>query len=147
MSKHIFIGKRMSFLGILFFLVGCKTNTSNSKELEQKIRLQEECWNNGNIECFMQTYWKSDSLKFIGKSGLQMGWDRTLNNYKKSYSSKELMGKLRFDIKTIEFLGDQSAIMIGNWNLFRKSDTLSGYSTIIWKKINGEWVITVDHSS
>lgn len=147
MNKKVQIIKGMSFTGILFFLFACKVEKFDKHDLVEKIRLQEECWNNGDIECFMQTYWKSDSLKFIGKNGLQRGWDRTLNNYKKSYSSKHLMGKLRFDIKTIEPLGEHSAIMIGNWNLFRVNDTLSGYSTIIWKKIKGEWVIITDHSS
>ncbi len=147
MNKKTLIVKRIPLYGILFFLIACTTNSFDKQKLEEKIQLQEDCWNNGDIECFMQTYWKSDSLKFIGKNGLQKGWDRTLNNYKKSYSNKDLMGKLRFDIKSIDALGEQTAIMIGNWNLFRKSDTLSGYSTIIWKKINDDWVIIADHSS
>jgi hypothetical protein len=147
MNKKTLIVKRIPLYGILFFLIACTTNSFDKQKLEEKIRLQEDCWNNQDIECFMQTYWKSDSLKFIGKNGLQMGWDRTLNNYKKSYPSKELMGKLRFDIKIVEPLNEESAMMIGNWNLFREKDTLSGYSTIIWKKINDEWVIIADHSS
>jgi len=147
MNKKTLIVKRIPLYGILFCLIACTTNSFDEQKLEEKIRLQEDCWNNHDIECFMQTYWKSDSLKFIGKNGLQMGWDRTLNNYKKSYPSKELMGKLRFDIKIVEPLSEESAMMIGNWNLFRKSDTLSGYSTIIWKKINDDWVIIADHSS
>ena len=38
---------------------------------------------NGNLEEFMSFYWKSDSLMFIGKNGIQYGWQKTLDNYKK----------------------------------------------------------------
>ena len=31
---------------------------------------QEQSWNDGNIDDFMTKYWRSDSLIFIGKSGV-----------------------------------------------------------------------------
>ena len=40
---------------------------------------QEDAWNNGNIENFMNVYWKNDSLVFIGKSGINYGWDKTFS--------------------------------------------------------------------
>jgi hypothetical protein len=51
-------------------------------------------WNNFNIEGFMQGYWKSDSLLFIGAK-ITHGWDSTLARYKKSYPTKDAMGILR----------------------------------------------------
>ena len=44
---------------------------------------QQQSWNEGNIEKFMSSYWKSDSLMFIGKNGIQYGWKKTLDSYKK----------------------------------------------------------------
>ena len=33
---------------------------------------QQQSWNEGNIEKFMSSYWKSDSLMFIGKTAFNM---------------------------------------------------------------------------
>ena len=63
---------------------------------------QAMAWNRGDIEGFMQGYWKNDSLLFIGKSGITTGWQRTLNNYKKSYPDTTAMGKLAFDIVLVK---------------------------------------------
>jgi hypothetical protein len=37
------------------------------------LRKQSEAWNEGDLETFMQDYWQSDSLRFIGRSGVVLG--------------------------------------------------------------------------
>ena len=118
----------------------------DSLEIKKVMSLQEEAWNNGDIEQFMEGYWKSDSLMFIGKNGIKYGWQTTLDNYKASYPDKEAMGKLNFEIIKLEVNGS-SAYMLGEWKLLRKEDTPNGYFTLYWKKIEGKWVITIDHTS
>lgn len=118
----------------------------DSLEIKKVMSLQEEAWNNGDIEQFMDGYWKSDSLMFIGKNGIKYGWQTTLDNYKASYPDKEAMGKLNFEIIKLEVNGS-SAYMLGKWKLLRKEDTPNGYFTLYWKNIEDKWVITIDHTS
>ena len=47
-------------------------NTAKSAILKV-MKDQETAWNNGDLEGFMQGYWKSDSLKFYGSNGLTKG--------------------------------------------------------------------------
>jgi len=108
---------------------------------------QEKAWNNADIEGYMSYYWNSDSLKFIGKSGVNYGWNNTLQHYKKSYPDKESMGVLTFaDIEMCK-LKCNIIMVTGSWKLVRKSDVLSGYYSLLWKKIKGKWLIIVDHTS
>ncbi len=107
---------------------------------------QEKAWNNADLEGFMQAYWKSDKLKFIGKSGIKYGWQLTLDNYKKSYPDKAAMGTLHFDVLQVEIIKD-TAFVLGKWQLSRVQDTLKGFYTLYWKKIDGQWKIIIDHSS
>src|SRR5690349_11438540 len=72
--------------------------------IRQLLDKQTLAWNRGDLETFMETYWKSDSLMFIGKSGVTYGWTNTLNNYKKGYPDTTAMGKLSFDILLIKRL-------------------------------------------
>ncbi len=113
----------------------------------QKMAEQEVCWNKGDLACFMDVYWKSDSLKFIGSKGLAYGWKTTLENYKRSYPTAEAMGKLTFTNLHVEQLGDNYISVIGRWYLSRSIGDVSGHYSLIWQKINGEWVIISDHSS
>ncbi|TCO23785.1 ketosteroid isomerase-like protein [Pedobacter psychrotolerans] len=104
-------------------------------------------WNKGNLETFMQGYVKSDSLLFVGSSGPTYGWQKTLDNYKKTYSGKAGMGTLTFGIKKVDFLNQDVAFVLGSWHLKREKDEPQGYFTLLFKKLNGEWKIFVDHSS
>jgi hypothetical protein len=108
---------------------------------------QEKSWNQGNINAFMIPYWHSDSLLFIGKSGVNKGWQKTLDNYKKSYPTSEAMGRLEFENISMEILDEQHAWVLGKWTLFRVADTLSGHYTLNWRKMKNQWFIISDHSS
>ncbi len=114
-----------------------------------QMKEQEDCWNKGDLECFMQHYWKSDSLEFIGKSGLNLGWQTTLDNYKNSYKNKDEMGTLSFDYLKTQLIDNNTFHVIGKWQLQRDKmgDILEGHFSILWQKKNNQWVIISDHSS
>lgn len=117
------------------------------KAIDSVLNAQVKAWNDGNLEEYMQGYWQSDSLVFIGKSGVTKGWQGTLDNYKKSYPDKKAMGKLSFEIISKEELGNEHYHVIGKWKLEREKDELKGHFSLIWKLINGNWLIIADHSS
>lgn len=116
-------------------------------EIRSIMDRQEKAWNTGELEDFMDGYWESDSLMFIGKSGVNRGWQTTLDNYKRSYPDKAAMGTLTFNILTVEVLNRKSAFVVGKWHLAREAGDLEGHYTLLWKKMKGEWVIVADHSS
>jgi hypothetical protein len=95
----------------------------------------------------MKTYWKSDSLMFIGKNGVTYGWNNTLNNYKKNYPDTVAMGKLSFNILSVKRLSTEYFHVVGKWYLQRSIGDLSGHYTLLIKKIKGRWMIIADHSS
>ena len=107
---------------------------------------QEKSWNKGDIPAFMEGYWKSDSLKFIGSKGISYGWQKVLGNYLKSYPDKKAMGELHFYLYEITRLSPESIYVIGKWELI-KEKPVSGHFTLLWKKINGQWLIVSDHTS
>jgi uncharacterized protein (TIGR02246 family) len=113
------------------------------------LQQQQQAWNEGDIESFMQSYWHSDSLAFIGKKGVTKGWQSTFDNYKKAYPDKATMGQLQFDIVSVESFSAATVFVIGKWNLKREESKgdLGGYFTLVFKKINKQWVIVSDHTS
>ena len=95
----------------------------------------------------MGTYWQSDSLMFIGKSGVTYGWQNTLNNYKKGYPDTAAMGKLQFDILEVKRLSVMYFFVVGKWHLTRSIGDVGGHFTLLFKKVKNKWVIVADHSS
>jgi len=118
---------------------------------EQAIRTvmqnQQNCWNAGDLECFMEGYWKSEKLVFIGSKGLTYGWQQTLDNYKESYPTKEKMGNLTFELLILEPLSEDFWSVVGKWSLERKDDSPSGHFSLIFRRLGNDWVIVSDHSS
>ena len=109
-----------------------------------KMLNQQQAWNNGDIDGFMIDYMQSDSLLFVGGSGVTTGYDATLNRYKKGYPDKESMGHLTFTNRSWTPLCENSALVIGAWSL---NEDVGGMYSLVWRKINEDWVIVADHSS
>lgn len=136
----------------LFFAIAASAQKHilpDKQQIMQVLKVQQESWNEGDIEGFMNGYWRSDSLVFIGKKGVTKGWQQTLDNYKKSYPDKASMGILQFDILSVELTSKTTAYVVGKWHLTRESTkgNLEGHFTLLFKKINKQWVIVSDHSS
>lgn len=129
---------------LTFFLFA---QPADEAAIRETLAMQQECWNKGDLECFMEGYWKSENLVFVGSRGVIYGWEQTLSNYQKSYPSKEKMGQLEFNLISLEPLSEDFWSVIGKWSLERSADSLSGHFTLIFRKFGNEWLIVQDHSS
>jgi ketosteroid isomerase-like protein len=138
--------KLLLFLFLIVSVVA-QAQSKDEKEIRHLLAVQTEAWNRGDLEEFMQTYWKSDSLMFIGKNGVKWGWQETLNNYKKGYPDTTAMGKLSFEIIEVKRLSVLYFYVVGKWMLKRSIGDLSGHYDLLLKKIKGRWYIVADHSS
>jgi hypothetical protein len=142
--------KQFLLLAIAVFLFsGCTNNhfEQNKKAIIAVMDSQAQSWSNGDIDGFMNGYWKSDSLRFLGRRGLTKGWQTTLDNYKKSYPDKKTMGILKFNYISFEAMNEKCIFVVGKWALEREKDTLSGYYSLIWKEIDGQWKVIFDHTN
>ena len=144
---------------ILLFSTSCKVKkaigtTEDQNAIKKVLSIQQEAWNQGNIEAFMEGYWNDESMTFVGKNGVNYGWTTTLNNYKNGYPDTDAMGQLHFDVIELRALSHDAYYMLGQYTLTRGGDDLAkkddkptGYFSLIWQKIDGRWLITSDHTS
>jgi hypothetical protein len=140
---------------LLFSLIACQpperkqdtnANPSDVAKIKEVLAKQVAAWNDGDIDGFMQGYWKSDSLLFIG-SKVTYGWDSTLVRYKRSYPDKATMGILKFEIMRVDFISNDSYLVTGRYFLKREKDAPSGIFTLLVRNINSQWVVVHDHTS
>jgi hypothetical protein len=140
--------KNILFLLTCFItiLLSAQAN-KDEKEITDLLNRQTLSWNRGNLDEFMNGYWHNDSLMFVGKSGVTYGYTNTLNNYKKNYDSSEKMGKLFFEILKVKKLSPEYYWVLGKWFLKRTVGDVGGHYTLLFRKIDGKWMIVADHSS
>jgi ketosteroid isomerase-like protein len=136
-------------LPVILLLLASATFAQSADEaaIRKVMAGQTEAWNRGDLDDFMKSYWKSDSLMFIGKSGITYGYTNTLENYKKNYNGADKMGQLFFTLLKFEKISPEYYFVIGKWFLKRKAGDVGGIYSLLFRKIDGEWVIVADHSS
>lgn len=108
---------------------------------------QQDAWNSGDIEGFMQGYIQSDQLRFASGGDITLGWQETLNRYQKRYSDRAKMGELKFDIYSVTQINTSTGLIFGKWELTREADTPSGLFTLHMRKGDDGWKIVSDHTS
>ena len=113
--------------------------------IKTMLKSQQDYWNNGDVEGFMQGYWNSEDLIFTSlNQKATYGWQNTLDRYKKSYPDKESMGEFKFKILNLRLTSKNTAKLKGKWELIREKDLPNGVFWLDIKKIEENWVITKD---
>ena len=122
-----------------------KQDSKEIKAIKKMLTTQEECWNIGDIDGFMQGYWNSEELIFTSATHKPAyGWKNTLERYKKSYPTKASMGEFRFEILDTELTSKETATLKGKWELIRMNDNPNGLFWLDFEKIDENWLITKD---
>ena len=142
-------------LSVLGFLQACqpaayarRSPAADVAAIREVLTTQTAAWNKGDIPGFMQGYWKSDSLVFIGRKGPTYGWQQTLDNYRKNYPDAATMGQLDFSGLRVTVLAPSAAQVIGHWHLARPAaGDVQGYFLLLLRKIDGQWVVAADHTN
>ena len=147
------------FALFLLILLSCNMNNTNTFETIKPIKQdpseidaikkiltsQQDCWNNGDIDGFMQGYWKSEELIFTSLNHKPAyGWKNTLERYKNSYPTKSSMGELNFEILNLKLISRTTARLKGKWELIREKDNPNGLFWLDIEKFDNNWLITKD---
>lgn len=117
-------------------------------KIRQNFSAQEDCWNDHNIECYMEAYAPNKSIQTASRGGITYGYDNIIANYKQ-YFPKDKMGELFFDNISLRKLDNKFYHVTGRFNLrFPDREPLSqGWFSATLEKIHGQWYMITDHSS
>jgi len=122
-------------------------NATTITEIRAVLRVQEEAWNRGDIDGFMNGYARSGSTTFVSEDAVRRGWENVRERYLKKYSDRAKMGVLTFSDLEIMPLDSDSAVVLGRWKLKSAQDRPHGRFTLIFRKTADGWRIVHDHTS
>ena len=135
---------------ILFLFLFCSLGLSRPLDADDEVLeilvKQKAAWNQGNIEGFMEFYWKSEDLTFQSGTNRIMGWDALIDRYKKNYSG-ENMGILNFTDIVVNILSEKLVLVLGHWEVRQSDETAGGLFTLVFQRKPEGWRIIHDHTS
>lgn len=108
---------------------------------------QRDAWNRGDVEGYMDGYARSADTVFVSGDNVTHGWQTVFDRYKKNYNSREKMGTLTFSDLEVTPIGNDTAIVLGRWQLQRANDEPHGRFTLILRRTKQGWRIVHDHTS
>jgi uncharacterized protein (TIGR02246 family) len=116
-------------------------------EIRAVLSTQQEAWNRGDIDGFMNGYARAETTVFVSGDEVTRGWQTVRDRYFKKYGDRAKMGTLTFSDLEIEPLGPDSAVALGRWELKRANDNPHGRFTLIFRHTPDGWRIVHDHTS
>jgi ketosteroid isomerase-like protein len=120
---------------------------SASPVAETVLRAQQDAWNRGDIDGFMNGYARSASTVFVAEDQVRRAWETVRERYREKYSDRTKMGTLTFSEIEITPLSADAAVVLGRWRLRRANDEPHGRFTLIFRRMPEGWRIVHDHTS
>jgi ketosteroid isomerase-like protein len=132
---------------VVLLTLPARAGSSDEAAIRDVLEKQTAAWNRGDIEAFMEGYWKSPETEFVGASGVVRGWGPVLARYRRNYPDAKAMGQLSFSNLEIKLLSADAAYALGEYHLVREKDQPSGIFTLILRKLPEGWRIIHDHTT
>ena len=153
MMRPVLIGMKLAavVLATAAGVCGCANSSDPVADIVSVMREAEAGWNAGDLERYMNCYWRSDSLRFAGGATVSTGWESVLANYRRTYPDRAAMGKLTFSDLDVTVLADDAAVVFGRWRLDREGEAAEeaphGLYTLVLRCFDHRWLIVHDHTS
>lgn len=120
-----------------------------SQAIKATLDASAAAWSAGDLKTFMECYEHSPSTLFVSASGTVKGYDAIEAMYAATYKKPgATLGELKLDVIDVKDIGSAYAFVVVRYHL--KPDTgteASGLSTLLFHRVDGQWLINSDHSS
>jgi uncharacterized protein (TIGR02246 family) len=119
----------------------------DERAIRQVIANMEAAWNRGDFRGYMAGF-KNPDVVFVSRGRFQRDWQGTLDHYIRDYGgAPERRGRLHFWDVRIEILSPDAAQLISRYRLEGGERPQDGINTRLMRKVNGRWVVALNHVS
>lgn len=115
-------------------------------QIRAVVARMQDAWNRGGFDGYMQGF-LNPGVRFVSGGRITTGWQAVLDHYKRDYATPQTRGHLTFCDLQIEMLGPAVAQLVSHYDLERADMPQHGVNTRLFKKIDGRWVIVLNHVS
>ena len=124
-----------------------QSDPSDYQQIFGVLAKMADSWNAHDIDGYLAAYWQSPELLVIIEGEQLKGWADVTSTYHRGYPNRDEMGSLLPARVQIQMVSADVAVALDWWTLVLKKGKVLGTSTMVLRKINGNWAIVVMHSS
>ena len=145
-------GGGLVLAAMLFLLAGCAKApaydpAAEEAAIRQVIANMERAWNRGDFRGYMAGF-KNPDVVFVSRGRFQRDWQGTLDHYVRDYGGDPARrGRLHFFDIRVEMLSPDAAQLISRYRLEGGGSPQDGVNTRLMRKVDGRWVIALNHVS
>jgi uncharacterized protein (TIGR02246 family) len=123
------------------------SNNADEAAIRTVIANMEVAWNRGDFAGYMAGF-ENPGVVFVSGGRIQADWQATLDHYVRDYGgAPERRGVLHFYDISVEMLAPDAAMLVSHYRLERPEHAQEGINTRLMRKIDGRWVIALNHVS
>jgi len=111
------------------------------------LNAQMAAWNDGDLDAFMDFYWKDDDLQFISGAEVAKGWSATMKRYRDEYADGNGLGQLGLGKLDVNLVTNDVAIVTGRFKHVKDGQSSSGLFSLVMRQDKGVWRIVHDHTN
>lgn len=109
------------------------------------LQASAEDWSAGDIERFVSVY--AEDCLFITSAGLTRGREAVLSRYRERYPDPQAMGMLQLEVLETRPAPPDGLTVAARWILaYPDRPAASGHTLIVFRRIDGQWLIVQDAS-
>lgn len=124
-------------------------STSETVAIERLLDEQSAAWSRGDLDGFMQAYWRDPRLYYASAGVCVRGWDALLDSYRQRYGQGAELGQAVFSQVEVELLDGDAAKVHGRFEVEADGTrTAAGSYTLVLRRFAGAgWRIVADQVS
>ena len=126
-------------------------NADDVAKAEKAIRhvLSEgrDAWNRGDITAYMKSHWRDERTVHVFNDHMTIGFSAIEERYRARYPDPKNMGMISGPELDVQILEPSVAIAFGRWSFEHGQVQMNGVVTLVFRKIDGAWLIVHDHST
>ena len=104
-------------------------------------------WNRGDLSGYMASFARSERTRHIFNRDITVGHSAIEARFRSRYPDPSNMGTISNSDLDITVLAPDAASAFAHWTFERDGKTFAGVFTLIFRRLDGRWVIIHDHST
>jgi uncharacterized protein (TIGR02246 family) len=125
-----------------------KANTANVEAaIRSVLTAQGEAWNRGDLSAYLSSVARDDRTRHIFNDEITVGYAAIEARFRARYPDPRKMGTISYSDLDVSVLASDAASAFAHWTFQHDGKTFAGVFTLIFRQLDGEWVIFHDHST
>ena len=142
-----------AFLFLVMLLAVSSTLAQQAKsdplaEVKAVLDSQVTAWNTGAPNKAMSIYYDSPDMLWVSRTGIRKGYEPIRATYQRVSAQASRLGTYSYEPLHIEQLSRDCVFFVIKWKIEQNGrSSMSGVSSMVWKRISRKWVVAAEHAS